>query len=145
MELPDRVDQLSALTTLIVSHNALASLPDVFGSLAKLRNFEASHNALVGLPPSLSLVEGLQARPPHALPRPARPDQLSRPHPQVIDVSHNRLASAAPLSALTELVSVNLGSNLLAELPDWRWEALQHMGSLAAPSNLLSVAPAGPA
>ena len=41
--LPPRLGQLSQLTTLVVSNNALTALPDVFASLPRLRNLEAEY------------------------------------------------------------------------------------------------------
>ena len=61
----------------------------------------------------------------------------------MVDFSHNQLRSAEPLASLKELVSVQLGNNALTELPDWQWEALEHLATLAAPANQISVAPAG--
>jgi len=119
--LSPRLVNLNALTTLIVSNNALRSLPDCFGALTRLRNLEAAHNAIEALPESLASVSGLQ----------------------VVDFSHNKLSSASVLAGLTELVSVKLGSNALTALPEWAWESLEHLGTLAAPNNLLTVAPPG--
>ncbi len=62
---------------------------------------------------------------------------------QVVDLSSNRLTSAAPLASLTALVSVKLGDNALAELPAWDWEKLEHLATLAAPKNKIGEAPAG--
>jgi len=120
-ELPARIANLSALTTLILSSNALESLPDVFASLTKLKNLEAANNRLQELPPSIGALTALK----------------------VVDFSHNQLRSAEPLASLKELVSVQLGNNALTELPDWQWEALEHLATLAAPANQISVAPAG--
>jgi len=119
--LPPRLGQLSQLTTLIVSNNALTALPDVFASLPRLRNLEAAKNELRELPPSLSSLSQLQ----------------------VVDVSHNQISSAAPLAPLVGLVAVQLGDNALESLPEWRYEEMEHLSTLAAPANRISRLPPG--
>jgi hypothetical protein len=91
------------------------------GSLGKLRNLEAASNELTELPASLSKLSALQ----------------------VVDVSNNKLQSLAPLAGLTALVALNAGHNALTELPAFSWEKLEHMQTLAAPSNQITILPPG--
>lgn len=118
--LPPQLSRLRDLVTLIVSRNGLTALPDELCTLTKLKNLEAADNSLSALPAGCSQLTSLQ----------------------VVDVSSNQLTSLAPLSDLTELVAVNAGHNQLVDLP-LNWPKLEHMRTLAAPHNAITVFPPG--
>jgi len=118
--LPPQLSRLLNLTTLIVSNNALVALPDEISVLTKLRNLEAASNAISCLPEPMANLKSLQ----------------------VVDLSNNQLSSLTVFSEMNELVSLKVGENQLTELP-LCWEQLEHLGVLAAPSNKLTMAPAG--
>ncbi|MEP3115459.1 MAG: leucine-rich repeat domain-containing protein, partial [Nisaea sp.] len=117
--LPDRLGDLTALTSLDVSGNRLGSLPDRLGDLTALTSLDVSSNRLGSLPDRLGDLTALTS----------------------LDVSRNQLGSLPDrLGDLTALTSLDVSGNQLGSLPD-RLGDLTTLTSLTVSGNQLGSLP----
>eukprot|EP01062_Namystynia_karyoxenos_P034350 TRINITY_DN2518_c0_g1_i1.p1 TRINITY_DN2518_c0_g1~~TRINITY_DN2518_c0_g1_i1.p1 ORF type:complete len:553 (+),score=225.91 TRINITY_DN2518_c0_g1_i1:71-1660(+) len=112
------LQRLSALQTLIVSHNALESLPNEIGELP-LRVLEAENNKLTELPQSL-----------------AKCDKL-----EVLNLKRNRITSLAPLAPLTNLSAVSADDNALTSIADIAFGACKMLSLISFQNNQIEEVP----
>jgi Leucine-rich repeat (LRR) protein len=93
----DDIGQLTALTTLRLDSNAIASLPPAIGNCVSLKLLSLAKNMLAGLPAEIGKL--------HALTN--------------LNVSQNSLAALPPsIGSLYNLHTLRLDNNQLAQLPD---------------------------
>lgn len=106
--LPPEIGQLSALTSLAISHNQLSALPPEIGQLSALTILDISFNQLRELPPEIGQLTSLT----------------------ILVLYHNQLQALPPeLGQLTALTDLYLFNNQLRELPP-------EIGQLTALTNL---------
>eukprot|EP00039_Didymoeca_costata_P019742 m.338747 g.338747 ORF g.338747 m.338747 type:complete len:487 (+) comp18533_c0_seq1:129-1589(+) len=118
--LSDDLGRLTNLTEVIVSGNDLQALPATIGKLANLKVLDAEHNAITSLSEELSNCKSME----------------------VMNLAGNKLESIAPLNTMTNLQTLNVAENSLAQL-DISVENLGHLRVLCVSNNQLTSLPEG--
>ncbi|KYN01687.1 PREDICTED: leucine-rich repeat-containing protein 47-like [Cyphomyrmex costatus] len=141
-EMPDEIEKLVNLATLVLHSNEIAALPCAIAKLAKLKVLDCSMNKLTSLPrelgdhPNLSTIN-LASNLLRDVPSLALCTKLS-----ILDLSNNRL-EAFPDVCHTELVhlsEIHVNGNQITEIPI-TISRLQGLKALNIADNLISVVP----
>ena len=141
-ELPESLEQLTQLLSLILSHTQLTALPETFGNLTQLQTLDLSDNELMALPEWLGQLMQLQSLDLSGNELTALPETFGNlTQLQTLDLSHNELtALPESLGELRQLQTLNLSNNELTALPESLGELTQ-LQSLTLSSNKLTTLP----
>lgn len=118
-EVPDEIERLANLTTLVLHSNEIAALPCAIAKLAKLKVLDCSRNKLASIPEELGS---------HS--------QLS-----TINLASNLLRDVPSHSTCTKLSILNLSNNQLETFPDICYTELVHLSEIHVNGNRIAEIP----
>ncbi|XP_012526657.1 leucine-rich repeat-containing protein 47 [Monomorium pharaonis] len=119
-EVPDEIEKLTNLTTLVLHSNEIATLPDAIAKLAKLKVLDCSRNKLTSFP------------------------QVLGTHPQLstLNLASNQLRDVPSLNLCTKLSILDLSNNQLVAFPDVCYAELVHLSEIYVNGNQIAEIPA---
>ncbi|XP_011164226.2 leucine-rich repeat-containing protein 47 [Solenopsis invicta] len=118
-EVPDEIEKLTNLATLVLHSNEIATLPCAIAKLAKLKVLDCSRNKLTSLPQELS----------------------NHPQLSTINLSSNLLQDVPSLSSCVKLSILDLSSNQLVAFPDVCYTELLHLSEIHVNGNQITEIP----
>ncbi|TGZ54122.1 Leucine-rich repeat-containing protein 47 [Temnothorax longispinosus] len=118
-EVPDEIERLANLTTLVLHSNEIAALPSAIAKLAKLKVLDCSRNKLASLPQELG----------------------SHPQLSTINLASNLLRNVPSCSSCTKLSILDLSNNQLEAFPDVCHAELAHLSEVHVNGNRITEIP----
>ncbi|XP_071558811.1 leucine-rich repeat-containing protein 47 [Temnothorax nylanderi] len=118
-EVPDEIERLANLTTLVLHSNEIAALPSAIAKLAKLKVLDCSRNKLASLPQELG----------------------SHPQLSTINLASNLLRDVPSCSLCTKLSILDLSNNQLEAFPDVCHAELAHLSEVHVNGNRITEIP----
>jgi len=118
-EVPDEIERLANLTTLVLHSNEIAALPGAIAKLAKLKVLDCSRNKLATLPEELG----------------------SHPQLSTINLASNLLRNVPSCSSCTKLSILDLSNNQLETFPDVCYAELVHLSEIHVNGNRITEIP----
>lgn len=118
-EVPDEIERLANLTTLVLHSNEIAALPRAIAKLAKLKVLDCSRNKLTSVPEELG----------------------SHPHLSTINLASNLLRDVPSYSTCTKLSILDLSNNQLETFPDICYTELVHLSEVHVNGNRIAEIP----
>lgn len=119
-EVPDEIEKLTNLVTLVLHSNEIVALPSAIAKLAKLKVLDCSGNKLTTLPEELG----------------------SHPQLSTINLASNRLQNVPSQSSCAKLSILDLSNNRLETFPDVCYAELVHLSEIYANGNQITEIPA---
>ncbi|EZA49348.1 hypothetical protein DMN91_001420 [Ooceraea biroi] len=141
-EMPDGLEKLTNLTTLVLHSNELAALPGTIGSLSKLKVLDCSRNKLTSLPQELDNLPQLSTLNLAANLLQSIPSQSANVRLSIVDLSNNRFEAFPDIchAELVHLAEIHVNGNQIAEIPA-SISRLQALKILNVADNLISTVP----
>lgn len=118
-EVPDEIEKLANLATLVLHSNEIVTLPCAIAKLAKLKVLDCSMNKLTSLPRELG----------------------DHPHLSTINLASNLLRDVPSLTLCTKLSSLELSNNRLEAFPDVCHTELVHLFEIYVNGNQITEIP----
>lgn len=118
-ELPDEIERLANLTTLVLHSNEITALPCAITKLAKLKVLDCSRNKLASVPEELG----------------------SHPHLSTINLASNLLRNVPSHSTCAKLSILDLSNNQLETFPDVCYTELVHLSEIHINGNQITDIP----
>lgn len=118
-EVPDEIERLANLTTLVLHSNEIATLPCAIAKLPKLKVLDCSRNKLASLPAGLA----------------------AHPHLSTINLASNQLRDVPSHSLCTKLSILDLSNNQLQVFPDVCHSELVHLSEVHVNGNRITEVP----
>ncbi|KAG5330503.1 LRC47 protein, partial [Acromyrmex heyeri] len=118
-EVPDEIEKLANLTTLVLHSNEIVALPCGIAKLAKLKVLDCSRNKLTSLPRELG----------------------DHPHLSTINLASNCLRDVPSLTLCTKLSILDLSNNQLKAFPDVCHTELIHLSEIHVNGNYITEIP----
>jgi len=118
-EMPDEIEKLTNLTTLVLHSNEIAELPSAIANLAKLKVLDCSRNKLTYFPKELG----------------------NHPHLSTINLASNLLRNIPSQSSCIKLSILDLSNNRLEAFPDVCYTELVHLSEIHVNGNQITEIP----
>ncbi|KAL0119846.1 hypothetical protein PUN28_007936 [Cardiocondyla obscurior] len=118
-EVPDEIEKLTNLATLVLHSNEITALPSALAKLTKLKVLDCSRNKLVSIPAELG----------------------SHPNLSTINLASNLLRNVPSYSSCVKLSILEVSNNQLETFPDVCYSELSHLSEIYANGNRITQIP----
>lgn len=117
--IPDAIEKLTNLTTLVLHSNEIIALPSTIGNLTKIKLLDCSRNKLTSLPQTLSNLPQLSTINLGSNFLQSIPSQSANNKLTVLDLSNNRFETFPDVchAQLVHLSEIRLNGNQITEIP----------------------------